>query len=135
TGSMPATAKFLQAVTALPRGVVVLPGLDMDIEGGAWQLLGGGKRGRGEFTTAPVSNHPQFAMHALLHRFGINRDDVQTLGQPAPHGREVLVSETMRPSSVTARWHQRLAEPGIAEKISLAMANLAVIEAENPEME
>jgi ATP-dependent helicase/nuclease subunit B len=135
TGSMPATAKFLQAVTALPRGVVVLPGLDTDIEEEAWQILGGVKSGRGEFTSAPVSNHPQFAMHALLHRFGINRDDVQTLGQPAPHGREVLVSETMRPSSVTARWHQRLAEPGIAEKISLAMANLAVIEAENPEME
>src|SRR4051812_42205721 len=135
TGSMPATAKFLHAVSALPQGVVVLPGLDTDIEEEAWQVLGGVKNARGEFTSAPVSNHPQFAMHALLQRFGINRDDVQSLGQPAPHGREVLVSETMRPSSVTGRWHQRLAEPGIVEKISLGMATLAVIEAENPEME
>jgi ATP-dependent helicase/nuclease subunit B len=135
TGSMPATAKFLHAVSALPQGVVVLPGLDTDIEEEAWQVLGGVKNARGEFTSAPVSNHPQFAMHALLHRFGINRDDVQTLGQPAPHGREALVSETMRPSSVTGHWHQRLAEPAIAEKISFGMANLAVIEAENPEME
>ena len=135
TGSMPATAKFLHAVSALPQGVVVLPGLDTDIEEEAWQVLGGVRDARGEFTSAPVSNHPQFAMHALLRRFGINRDDVQTLAQPAPRGRDVLVSETMRPSSVTGRWHQRLAEPGIAEKISLGMANLAVIEAENPEME
>jgi ATP-dependent helicase/nuclease subunit B len=74
-------------------------------------------------------------MHALLQRFGIDRDDVRALGQPTPQGREVLVSETMRPSSATGRWHQRLAEPGIAERISLGMANLAVIEAENPEME
>jgi ATP-dependent helicase/nuclease subunit B len=135
TGSMPATAKFLHAVSALPQGVVVLPGLDTAIEEEAWQVLGGVKNARGEFTSAPVSNHPQFAMHALLRRFGIKRDDVQTLGQSAPQGREVLVSETMRPSSVTARWHQRLAEPNIAEKISRGMANLAVIEAENPEME
>jgi ATP-dependent helicase/nuclease subunit B len=135
TGSMPATAKFLHAVSTLPQGVVVLPGLDTDLEEEAWHSLGGAKNARGEFTSSPVSNHPQFAMHALLHRFGIKRGDVEILGQPASHGREVLASETMRPSNVTARWHQRLAEPEIAEKISLAMANLAVIEAENPEME
>ncbi|MFL6815086.1 MAG: double-strand break repair protein AddB, partial [Bradyrhizobium sp.] len=32
TGSMPATAKFLHAVGALPQGGVVLPGLDTDLE-------------------------------------------------------------------------------------------------------
>ena len=32
TGSMPATAKFLHAVAALPQGAVVLPGLDTDLD-------------------------------------------------------------------------------------------------------
>jgi ATP-dependent helicase/nuclease subunit B len=41
----------------------------------------------------------------------------------------------MRPSNATAQWHRRLGEPGIAERISLGMENLAVIEAANPEME
>ena len=63
-------------------------------------VIGGVKDARGEFTSAPVSNHPQFAMHALLRRFGIKRDDVETLAPPAPRGRDVLVSETMRPSDV-----------------------------------
>ena len=55
--------------------------------------------------------------------------------QPAPHGRDVLVSEAMRPSNATAQWHRRLAQPEIVGKISRGMTNLAVIEAANPEME
>jgi ATP-dependent helicase/nuclease subunit B len=135
TGSMPATAKFLHAVAALPRGAVVLPGLDTDLDDEAWQTIGGVKDAQGKFTTPPSSNHPQFAMHALLHRFGIKRSDVEILGEPAPQGRDVLVSEAMRPSNATAQWHRRLAQPDIVEKISGGMTNLAVTEAANPEME
>jgi ATP-dependent helicase/nuclease subunit B len=135
TGSMPATAKFLHAVANLPQGAVVLPGLDTDLDDDAWQLIGGIRDKQGKFTTPPASNHPQFAIHALLDRFGIRRGDVEILGEPAPHGRDVLVSEAMRPSNATSQWHQRLAQPEIVEKISGGMTNLAVIEAANPEME
>jgi ATP-dependent helicase/nuclease subunit B len=135
TGSMPATAKFLHAVSALPQGAVVLPGLDTDLDEEAWQTIGGVRDAQGKFTSPPSSNHPQYAMHALLARLGIRRSDVEILGQLAPHGRELLASEAMRPSNATAQWHRRLAEPDIVEKISGAMGNLAVIAAENPEME
>jgi ATP-dependent helicase/nuclease subunit B len=135
TGSMPATAKFLHAVSTLPQGAVVLPGLDTDLDDDAWQLIGGVRDIKGKFTTPPASNHPQFAMHALLHRFGIKRGDVEILRNPAPHGRDVLISEAMRPSNASAQWHRRLAQPEIVEKISGGMTNLAVIEADNTEME
>ena len=135
TGSMPATAKFLQAVADLAQGAVVLPGLDTDLDDDAWQSIGGVSDAQGKFTTPPASNHPQFAMHALLRRLGIKRGDVDILGAPAPQGRDMLVSEAMRPSNATAQWHRRLAEPEIAGKISGGMKNLAVIEADNPEME
>jgi ATP-dependent helicase/nuclease subunit B len=135
TGSMPATAKFLHAVSALPQGAVVLPGLDTDLDDEAWQLIGGIRDAQGKFTAPPASNHPQFAMHALLSQFAIKRSDVEILGERAPQGRDVLVSETMRPSNATAQWQSRLAQHDIAEKISLGMKNLAVIQAANPEME
>ncbi len=135
TGSMPATAKFLHAIAALPQGAVVLPGLDTDLDEEAWQLIGGIKDAQGIFTATPASNHPQFAMHALLQRLGIKRSHVELLGEPAPHGRDVLASEAMRPSNASAQWHRRLAQPDIADKISHGMTNLAVIEAANPEME
>src|ERR1700676_3220598 len=135
TGSMPSTAKFLQAVAALPQGAVVLPGLDTDLDDVAWQLIGGVKDITGKFTTHPASNHPQFAMHALLDKFGIKRGDVEILGKPAQGGREVLASETMRPSNATAEWHDRLKRLDIAAQIAAGMANLAVVEAPNQEME
>src|ERR1044072_815625 len=52
---------------------------------GAWQSIGGGDEA-GKFS-APASNHPQFAMHALLQKFGLKRGDVETLGAPAACGR------------------------------------------------
>jgi ATP-dependent helicase/nuclease subunit B len=134
TGSMPATARFLGAIAGLPQGAVVLPGLDTDLDEEAWQLIGGAGKDKGT-TSAPASNHPQFAMHALLDKFGLKRSDVEPLGEAAARGRELLMSETMRPSNATAQWHRRLAEPEVAKKISAGMQNLAVIEAANPEME
>ena len=84
TGSMPATAKFLHAVAKLPHGAVVLPGLDTDLDEESWQSIGGKRDDDGKFTEHPASNHPQYAMHALLDRFGIKRGDVEILGTPAP---------------------------------------------------
>jgi ATP-dependent helicase/nuclease subunit B len=134
TGSRPSSAELLHVIAGLPQGAVVLPGLDTDLDDEAWQLIGGVTDAQGKVSAA-ASNHPQFAMHALLDKFGLKRGDVEILGSPAPHGRELLMSEAMRPSNATAQWHRRLAEPEVAEKISAGMQNLAVIEAANPEME
>src|SRR5690348_11498506 len=41
TGSMPATAKFLNVIASLRQGAVVLPGLDTDLDEEAWQIIGG----------------------------------------------------------------------------------------------
>src|SRR5712664_362352 len=135
TGSMPATAKFLAAVADLKQGAVVLPGLDTDLDDEAWQTIGGVRDAQGKFTTQPSSNHPQFAMQGLLDRFGIKRSDVEILGMPAPLGRDVLISETMRPSTATEQWHDRLAQPDVSLRIAGGMTNLAVVEAPNSEME
>jgi ATP-dependent helicase/nuclease subunit B len=136
TGSMPATARFLQAIAHLPQGAVVLPGLDLDLDDAAWTLIGGGEKdAQGKTTRSPSSNHPQFALYALLERLGIKRGDVERLGTAAAHGREMLASEAMRPSNATAQWHQRLAQPAVAERIAAGMQNLVVIAAANPEME
>src|SRR4051812_30288135 len=135
TGSMPSTAKFLHVVARLPQGAVVLPGLDTDLDEEAWKSIGGIKDAQGGFTMPPASNHPQYAMHALLARFAIKRRDVAILGRPTQGGREVLASEAMRPSSATAEWHERLKRLDIAAQIAAGMDRLAVIEAANPEME
>ena len=122
TGSIPATAALLETIATLPKGAVVLPGLDTDLDEETWRALG-------DEDAAP--SHPQFAMQALLRRFGIARTAVQTLG--VARGRELLVSEAMRPAEQTDRWAARLAE--IAPHIDTAMKDVAVIEAANAEEE
>ncbi len=135
TGSMPTTARFLHAVARLPQGAVVLPGLDTDLDEESWRGIGGERDDSGKFIEHPASNHPQFAMQALLEGFGIKRGDVEILEAPSPDGRDVLLSEAMRPSKATAQWHDRLEQPEIAAHIENGMKHLAVIEAPNPEME
>src|SRR6478736_6172560 len=98
---MPATAKFLHAVASLPHGAVVLPGLDTDLDEDAWRTIGGVRDSLGTFVEHPASNHPQYAMHALLQRLGLKRSDVEVLAPPAPAGRDLLASEAMRPSAKT----------------------------------
>jgi ATP-dependent helicase/nuclease subunit B len=123
TGSMPATAKLLATIASLPRGAVVLPGLDTDLDDAAWNLIGGTR------DEPPVSGHPQIAMHALLRRMKIERREVVILGDTA--ARAKLVSEAMRPSAATERWIDRIDE---AERAA-ALADVAVVEAANAEEE
>ena len=130
TGSMPSTAGLLETIAKLPNGAVVLPGLDTDLDDDAWQMIASeGKDGD------PSPGHPQFAMHALLHRIGIGRDMVSVLAPAAKHGRELLVSEALRPAGATERWQERLAESNFAKHADAAIASLTMIEAGNAEEE
>ena len=136
TGSMPATAKFLQTVAGLPQGAVVLPGLDTDLDDEAWQ----------------IDRRRQGCARQIHHAAGVEPSAIRDAraaaiasasgaatskfsATPAPHGRDVLVSEAMRPSNATAQWHERLARAGYRREDRGGMKNLAVIEAANPEME
>ena len=104
TGSMPATAKLLATIATLPHGAVVLPGLDTDLDDAAWELIGGRRTAARD--RPPASGHPQLAMHALLRRIGIARDEVAARSAPARRA-SALVSEAMRPAGATERWAER----------------------------
>jgi ATP-dependent helicase/nuclease subunit B len=123
TGSMPATAKLLATVASLPNGAVVLPGLDTELDEASWKAIG----------DAP--GHPQFAMHGLLARIGIARSEVATLAAPADHGREIFVSEALRPAAATDLWRTRLLEDRFGRAVERGLADLTVIEAANAEEE
>lgn len=134
TGSMPATAKLLATIAKLPHGAVVLPGLDMHLDEPSWTLIAGDHDDDTHDGT-PAAGHAQFAMHALLDRIGIARADVVELEPPAPHGRERLVSEALRPAPTSDRWPARTGTAEFAAAAERALASLAVIEAANAEDE
>jgi ATP-dependent helicase/nuclease subunit B len=137
TGSMPATARLLATIAGLPRGAVVLPGLDTALDDDAWSVIGG----RAATTEAhpaeahPIAGHPQFAMHGLLARIGITRREVVALAPPARHGREILLSEALRPAAATDQWRVSLAAANVAGGLDRAIATVTVIEAATVEEE
>jgi ATP-dependent helicase/nuclease subunit B len=102
TGSIPATAELLDVVSRLPRGCVVLPGLDCDL-------------GKASPTPLPPT-HPQFGMRVLLDKIGLSPDLVAEW--PAPeHGdtsneRRRLVNVALYPAEASHQWHdvERLTE-------------------------
>jgi ATP-dependent helicase/nuclease subunit B len=132
TGSMPSTARLLTAIAGLRHGAVVLPGLDTGLDEESWDAIGGAAR-RGRPLQPPAPGHPQSAMHRLLAHMGLKRRDVGILVEPSPHGREMLMSETLRPAAVTDKWRTRLDAIGVA--VGPALAGVTVIEAANAEEE
>lgn len=127
TGSMPVTATLLETIAKLPHGAVVLPGLDTDLDAATWDLLAHERE--------PSHGHPQFAMHALLQKIGVVRDEVVALAEPAPHGRERFASEALRPAAASELWQQRLGEPEFTAYADAALEKIAVVEAANAEEE
>jgi len=133
TGSMPATAKLLATIANLPHGAVVLPGLDTELDDDAWELIGAGADDDVDDDAWPAFSHPQFAMRGLLARIGIGRDVVVPLAPPAAHGRELLMSEALRPAAATDRWQDRLHQ--VDAQLGHGFGAVAAIEAANAEEE
>lgn len=127
TGSMPATARLLAAVARLPKGCVVLPGLDTGMDEVSWAAL--------TAEAEPSPSHPQYGLALLLQRYmQVARAEVVELAPPVGFGREALLSEALRPVATTQAWaslDQRLPAPAI----DAALAGVTVIEAEDPREE
>ncbi|MGF7158659.1 ATP-dependent helicase/nuclease subunit B [Rhodoligotrophos appendicifer] len=90
TGSIPATARLLSAISRLPRGAVILPGLDQDLDDHSWDQL--------------PPQHPQYGLKMLLEKIGIDRQDVRVLPGCRPSRRGRFLSEVMRPAETTELW-------------------------------
>jgi ATP-dependent helicase/nuclease subunit B len=129
TGSIPSTAELIATIARLPHGVVVLPGLDTNLDEESWRLIAGDEKK----DIAPAPGHPQFALQALLTRIGIARDAVANLAEP--RGRERFVSEALRPAATTDRWQEHAADLVFAADTAAALDKLTVIEAANAEDE
>ena len=99
TGSIPATADLLEVVAGLPRGCLVLPGLDRSLEADEASALG--------------ESHPQFGLARLLDRLGVAPAQVpdwecaavRAAGIAAGSAaRARLIAEAMRPAETTHLW-------------------------------
>lgn len=99
TGSIPATTELISAVLSQRDGIVVLPGLDTEMDEPSFASLA---------KTNP--EHPQCSLAKLLTALKVDRSDVTALpgARPAPEfsTRAQLINEAMRPAATTHLWHR-----------------------------
>ncbi len=102
TGSNPTTARLLAAIAQKPRGAVVLPGLDQDLDEDGWRHIGDAIGDSGE----PAFTHPQSMLKRLLRQIGVDRAAAQALDRApaALEARRRFVSQALRPADTTQMW-------------------------------
>jgi len=117
TGSQATTRELMRVVAGLPRGVVVLPGVDVDLDEESWALVG--------------DQHPQFALKGTLKALGVDRNAIPALAveNSAGRARRVLMREALAPAEKTADWLARLDAAGGAEFVKEGAAGLRLLEA------
>ncbi|MBL8542396.1 MAG: double-strand break repair protein AddB [Hyphomonadaceae bacterium] len=117
TGSQATTRELMRVVARLPRGVVVLPGIDSDIDEESWRMIG--------------DQHPQHALKATLKALGVDRRDVPPLADETPGGRarRLLLREALAPAEKTADWLARLSAAGGAAFVKAGAEGLRLLEA------
>ena len=105
TGSQPATRDLLAAIAGLPQGVLVLPGLDRDMDDASWDALD--------------PSHPQYGLRELLGALGVARADVEEWpGAASGSARHFLITELMRPAETSESWNRP--EPASLEHVTRA---------------
>ncbi len=93
-GGMPALARLLRVVARLPKGAVILPGIDMALEDAAWDVI--------------EEIHPQFGLQRLLLGLGATRGDVQPFpGTEPANPRASLLSHALLPAPALGAWQQK----------------------------
>lgn len=116
TGSIPATRELLRVIAALPRGEVVLPGLEIELDDETWDALD--------------PQHPQYGLSQLLTSFGMHRQDVKLWPEVNDVDvRQKFLTDMMRPSAAIGAFAD-LAPPEPA-----ALAGLFLVEHADPAVE
>jgi ATP-dependent helicase/nuclease subunit B len=120
TGSIPATAELLSAIASLPRGVLVLPGLDTSFSPQQHKRMLEGDA---------TESHPQYGLMKLLRRLGTGVADVTELAGDNP--RTQLVRAALAPAAETSAWPQRRSDIPVTE----ALQGVGILAAPNADLE
>ncbi|MBB4075907.1 ATP-dependent helicase/nuclease subunit B [Bartonella fuyuanensis] len=112
SGSIPAVSHLLKVISSLPKGAVVLPGLDFHMDEEQWDALSSSNKEKTAcnfFDHAEnVFSHPQYHLKKLLTLMECQRHHVCEIGQQSAtkKRRMALLSEALRPASTTDKWIQ-----------------------------
>lgn len=125
TGTLKATARLMQVVANMPRGMVVLPGLQNELPDKVWESID--------------ARHPQSSLKGLLGVMEIDRQDVPiwpwVVGaedRSLARKRRRILAEALVPVDATGDWLERIGTLTAGEGVDVfatALESLSLIEA------
>lgn len=109
TSPAPAIARLLRVVARLGEGLVIFPGLDLDMAADEWESLGPHEPDEATgLRLRSIETHPQFHLKLLLDRMSVGRGEVERWrwggGRDAPAVRSRAIANAMKPAAFTDRW-------------------------------
>ncbi len=120
TGSIPATAELMKVVAGLPKGAIVLPGVDLALDEASWAAI------------ADHPEHPQAGLRDLLGELGADRAEIASLLGTEPQAtnaaRLQLLSEALRPAATLGLWPAFMATAA-SERIRASLEPVSLITA------
>ncbi len=110
TATYPSMKLLVDVVSQMPRGEVILSGLDKLLDEDSWASVD--------------ETHPQFELKEVLDYLQVSRNEVEDICLPKQPEREKLISEIMRPATMTDKWRE-IADKKIQKS---ALSGLRLIE-------
>ncbi|MEO1553726.1 MAG: hypothetical protein AAFR82_07285, partial [Pseudomonadota bacterium] len=127
TGATPASRVLMEAVLAMPNGLIVLPGLDTDLAATTLEQV------------SATPSHPQFTLARTLKSLGLKPDQVAPWPGLTEPGQQVarrrLIHQALAPAYSTADWTANLANISThddpADFVREAVQGLTIIDAKD----
>jgi len=113
TGSIPASRELLGTIARLPRGAVILPGLDTAMDEESWAELS--------------PQHPQFIVKQFLAGISLPREEVKPMRGSCAGPKGWLASEIMRPAATAENWRNVVSDQ--KQLLVNALENITMVEA------
>ena len=125
TGSRGATSLFMEAVSRLPQGAVILPGVDFDMSPDIWDAMADRRK---------FEDHPQYRFKLFLDKLGMAVSQMTKWGDETTVDthRNQVISLSLRPAPVTDQW---LTDGPRLGDLTHAMDNVTLVEAPTPRTE
>ena len=129
TTSAPAIARFLETISFMPAGMVVLPDLDLIMPDEEWDLLGPFQPDPDTgYAKRAQETHPQYQMKLLLDRMSIARGEIMRWPRTGESGaaakRSRALSNAFAIPKLTVRWQT-------LESSERSLAGVQTVEASN----
>ena len=122
TGTLPSTRNLLKAISYLPQGELILPGLDTKTNDDIWNQLD--------------ECHPQYGLKTLLDEININRSNVKNIKTILHENniKSIFLNEAMKPGKITYKWHE-FSKNYDSNILKNSLRNISLIECINEDEE